>query len=73
MSKDLMPGETLVLRTHQHWVTRVRAVFLTLLLVALVAAADWYLTMRVAFEYRHKRPEERWQRCLPRSPSSASL
>lgn len=52
MSKDLMPGETLVLRTHQHWVTRVRAVFLTLLLVALVAAADWYLTMRVAFEYR---------------------
>lgn len=52
MSKDLMPGETLVLRVHQHWVTRVRAVLLTLLLVVLVALADWYLSTRVAFEYR---------------------
>jgi uncharacterized membrane protein YdbT with pleckstrin-like domain len=52
MSKDLMPGETIVLRAHQHWVTRVRAVLLTLLLVAAVAAADWYLSSRVRFEYR---------------------
>jgi uncharacterized membrane protein YdbT with pleckstrin-like domain len=40
MSK-LLPGENLVLKQHQHWITFVRALILPILLLALVLAADF--------------------------------
>jgi uncharacterized membrane protein YdbT with pleckstrin-like domain len=40
MSK-LLPGENLVLKSHQHWITFLRALILPILLLALVLAADF--------------------------------
>jgi uncharacterized membrane protein YdbT with pleckstrin-like domain len=51
MSKDLMPGETVVLKAHQHWITRVKLISLGVALVILVALADYLLTT-VSRQYR---------------------
>lgn len=40
MSK-LLPGENLVLKSHQHWITFLRALILPILLLLLVLAADF--------------------------------
>lgn len=46
-----MPGETIVLKAHQHWVTRVKLIALGVALVVLVALLDYLLTT-VQQEYR---------------------
>ena len=46
-----MPGETVVLKAHQHWITRVKLISLGLALVILVGLADYLLTA-VRQEYR---------------------
>jgi uncharacterized membrane protein YdbT with pleckstrin-like domain len=40
MSKDLMPGESLVLKERQHWVVMIRPLLLPIALVVLAAVAD---------------------------------
>jgi len=40
MSNDLLPGENIVMRVHQHWVVLLRPLLLPILLIVLVVAAD---------------------------------
>jgi uncharacterized membrane protein YdbT with pleckstrin-like domain len=44
MSKDLLPGESLILKVHQHWIFIAKSLVLPIALVVLVGLADLPIT-----------------------------
>src|SRR5258708_37382773 len=41
MSSDLLPGENLVLKDHQHWIVLVRALLIPVVLLIIAAIVDF--------------------------------
>ena len=41
MASDLLPGENLIMRAHQHWIVLVKALVIPAVLVAIVVIADF--------------------------------
>jgi len=41
MASDLLPGENLVIKSHQHWIVLVKALVIPVILLILVAVADF--------------------------------
>src|SRR3979411_2109243 len=45
MSNELMPGDALVMREHQHWIVMIKPLLLPVALVVLVALLDAFQTI----------------------------
>ena len=43
MARDLLPGENLVIRVHRHWIVAVHALWIPIVVLVLVAAADLFI------------------------------
>ena len=41
MARDLLPGEKLIIKTHQHWVVLIKQILIPVILVILVLIADF--------------------------------
>ena len=52
MTKDLLPGENLIMRVHQHWIFIAKSLALPVVLILIVAVADVLLPKSVATEVR---------------------
>ncbi len=52
MAKDLLPGENLVLKLHQHWIFIAKSLLLPVALIVLVAILDFTLIKSVGYHIR---------------------